>query len=227
MNNINFFGGTDPVKTKVQRCISNYERQDVTSLQQSLFELYQEFNKRGGGTKITNYDRKDQLCECFTMMLNYDWMQDSDIREVFAEDGFYCIATYLKKDAKTMQDMIAGALDLLLLINAGEKHLYPKFNEILHKAQIRSMFMHGPESTIFTQKDFQGGATYVLRQFKFFAATIISKIERQYPEIISPTLRTEYENAKNDFEFASITPEIQINKMNFFANIIGSILEDM
>ena len=227
MGFMDFFIDGDPIKSKVDTCIEKFERGNVPALQQSLFELYQEFNRSGGGAKIINFEQKDRLCECFINMLNYDWMHDSDIREVWAEDGFYCIATYLNNDAKTMQDIFAGALDLLLLIHAGERHLYPKFNDVLRKARMRAMMIGGEEAEIFSGEDFENGAPYVLRQFKFFAATWISKVERQHPEIISSSLRPEYERAKTDYVFASIPPEKQLAKMNFFAKIIGSILEDM
>lgn len=230
MGFLDFFTDGDPIKSKVDTCIAKFERGDIPSLQQSLFELYQEFNRSGGGAKIINFGQKDRLCECFINMLNYDWVHDSDIREVWAEDGFYCIASYLNNDAKNMQDIIAGALDLFLLIHAGERHLYPKFNDILRKVQMKvSMMgpMAGPEAEIFNALDFNGGAPYVLRQFKFYAATWISKIERQHPEIISSALRPAFERAKTDYEFMSIPPETQLAKMNFFAKIIESILEDM
>lgn len=230
MGFMDFFVDGDPIKSKVDTCIALFERNDIPSLQQSLFELYQEFNRAGGGAKIINFEQKDRLCECFINMLNYDWMHDSDIREVWAEDGFYCIATYLNNDAKTMQDIFAGSLDLFLLIHAGERHLYPKFNDVLRKVKMKVAMMGpmaGPEAEIFTNEDFEGGAPYVLRQFKFFAATWISKVERQHPEIISSALRPAFERAKTDYEFMSIPPDAQLAKMNFFAKIIGSILEDM
>ena len=216
------------IALKVRNCIHQFEQRNIPSLQQSLFVLYKEFNCRGGGRKIINFDRTDQLCECFDMMLVYDWMNDSDIREVWAEDGFYCISEYLNKDANNMQDYFAGALDLFLLLCDGERNLYPKINEIMTKAKYKAaMSPMSIESTLFSQKDFVGGASYMIRQFKFFAATIISKVEKQYPHVISSSYRTAYENAKTDFEFATISADKILAKMNFFASIIGSILEDM
>lgn len=216
------------IALKVRNCIHQFEQRNIPSLQQSLFVLYKEFNCRGGGRKIINFDRKDQLCECFNMMLRYDWMNDSDIREVWAEDGFYCISEYLNKDVKNMQDIFAGALDLFLLLCDGESSLYPKINEIITKAKYKAaMSPMSIEGTLFSQKDFVGGASYLIRQFKFFAATTISKIEKQHPHVIPSSYRTAYESAKTDFEFATIPVANILAKMNFFASIIGSILEDM
>ena len=58
-------------------------------------------------------------------------------------------------------------------------------------------------------------------------ATIISKIEKQHPQVISSSYRTAYESAKSDFEFATIPVATILAKMNFFASIIGSILAEM
>ena len=226
MNWFNFIGG-DSIESKVNACIEKFERNDIQSLQYSLYELYSEFNRPGGGRKIIDFNHKDRLCECFIMMLNHDWIYDSDIREVWAENGFYCIVKYLKNDAKTMQDTVAAALNLFLLIEAGERNLYPKFNDILRKAAIRMKIVGGRELEIFYPNDIEGGAAYVLRQFKFFAATLLSRVVREHPQIISPSLRPAFEKAKNDFEFATIPMDKLIEKMDFFASIIGSILEDM
>lgn len=224
-----FFGfdgsNESSVAPKVSSCIHIYEQGDIPALQQALYELYLEFNCRGGGGKIISFERKDQLCECFTMMLQFDWMHDSDIREVWAEDGFYCIAEYLNNDVETMQDMVAAAMDLFLLLHYGEKSLFPKVDELLQKAAIRAR-MGGPESQIFSKDDFYGGANYLFRQFKFFAATFISKIERQHPQVVSPAVRSAYEEAKTDFELASIPMDKLLAKMKFISHIIGSILED-
>lgn len=224
---MDFFRGRNSVEDKVKTCLKYYNQHNIAALQQSLFELYQEFNCKGGGAKIINYPQKDELSECFAMMLNYDWMNEASIREVWAEDGFYCIATYLNADAKTKQDLLAGALDLFILLHAGERNLYPEFNDILRKAQMRSALPWSNEAKIFSQDDFRGGAEYVIRQFKFCAATIISEVETQHREIISSSLRPAYERAKKDFLFAAIPLDRQLEKMNFFATIIGSILEDM
>ena len=230
-NYFDYFGfggrnGSSSIAPKVNTCVHLYEQGDIPALQQALYELYIEFNCRGGGSKITSFERKDQLCECFTMMLQYDWEHNPEIREVWAENGFYCISEYLNNNVKTMQDMLAAALDLFLLLYHGESSLQPKVDDILQKASIRAR-IGGQEALIFSMDDFYGGANYLFRQFKFFAATFISKVERQHPQIISPAIRPAYEEAKTDFEMASIPMEKLMAKMKFISNIIGSILDDL
>lgn len=231
MNNyFNYFGfgggnGTSSIAPKVNTCVHLYEQGNIPALQQALYELYIEFNCRGGGSKITSFERKDQLCECFTMMLQYDWEHNPEIREVWAENGFYCISEYLNNDVETMQDMFAAAMDLFLLLYHGERSLQPKVNDILQKASIRAR-MGGQETQVFSKEDFWGGAEYLFRQFKFLAATFVSKIEHQHPQIISAPLRPAYEEAKTDFEFASVPMDKVLAKMKFISDIIGNILDD-
>lgn len=117
------------IKRQVQNAIHLYERQDIPALQQQLYELYSNFNQIGGGKLIINYPNKDQLAECFTMMLRFDWMNDNDIREVWAESGFYCIIEYMNKQANTPIDMAVGALNLFCIYVWRESTLNPKFKK--------------------------------------------------------------------------------------------------
>lgn len=215
------------LKTQVNAAISYFEQSNISALQQKLFEIYSEMNRPGGGRQILEFSQKDRLCEIFTLCLRYDWMHDSDIREVWAENGFYCIATYLNQDAKTMQDILAGALDLFLLLHYGKDSLTPKVSDILRKASFRANMGIGIESNIFDEDDFTNGADWLIREFSFFAATWISKIEQQHPQIISSDVRLAYETAKTDYAFAAISPDKIMVKMQFIAKIIGSILSDM
>ena len=215
------------LKTQVDAAISYFEQGNISALQQNLFEIYSGINRPGGGRQILEFNQKDRLGEIFTLCLRYDWMHDSDIREVWAENGFYCIATYINKDAETMQDVLAGTLDLFLLLHYGKNSLTPKISDILHKASLRANRGIGIESNIFDEDDFENGADWLIREFSFFAATWISKIERQHPQIISPDVRPAYETAKTDYVFATISPDKIMVKMQFIAKIIGSILSDM
>ena len=190
-------------------------------LQFKLYELCSKLNKPSSGRFITEYDEKDRLCEVFTLCLQYDWMNDSDIREVWAENAFYCIAEYFKK-ASTMQDRMAASLDLFLTCYYGRVSLKPKFDNILIKAK-----MHPLHCMIFDDNDYEFGSSYLIREFTFFSATLLSPIVKQHPEIISPNLSVAFEKAKKDFVFASVSPERILNKMWFISAIIGSILDDM
>lgn len=219
LGNENKSGST--IKCEVDDIISTFEGGNIPLLQNKLFELYKKFNKPGGGRLITGYPEKDRLCEVFCLYLEYDWMHDSDLREVWAENGFYCIVEYFKS-AQTKQDYVAAALNLFLVLEYGHDNLLPKFNDILNKAQY-----HPVHSQIFNSSEYAGGADYIIREFKFFAATILTPIVKMHPSVISPELRFAFNEAKTDFEFASVGPDQIISKMTFLSMIIGSILDDM
>ena len=209
------------IKSEVDSIISVFEAGNIPLLQQKLYELYSKFNKPGGGRLITSFPEKDRLCEVFNLCLQYDWIYDSDIREVWSENAFYCIAEYFKV-VQTKQDYFAAALDLFITCSYGKDSLKPKFNDILSKAK-----MHPVHSEIFDEADYNGGADYLIREFSFFSATIISPMVKSHPNIISSKLQDDYDRAKADFEFARITPDNILRKMQFISTIIGSILGDM
>jgi len=211
---------TQNIKGEVDEIISTFESGNIPLLQNRLYELYRRFNKPSGGKLITSFSEKDRLSEVFCLYLQYDWMHDNDIREVWAENGFYCIAEHFKT-AKTQQDYFAAALDLFLVCAYGKQHLHPKFNDILRKAS-----MHPFHSTIFSASNYNGGASNLIREFMFFSATIISPVVKMHPGVISPSLQGEYQKAKTDFEFATVSPEEIFKKMQFISSIIGSILND-
>ena len=212
---------SESLKPFVDKAITTFESGNIAQLQNDLYQLVSFLNKPGSGKYITSFSQKDRLCEVFNLCLQYDWMNDSDIREVWAENAFYCISEYFKV-AKSQQDYFAAALDLFLTCNYGKISLKPKLNDILRKAKL-----HPFHSTIFTQKEYEGGADYILREFSFFSATIISPMVKYHPNIISSSMSAAYETAKTDFEFATICPEDITKKMSFISAIIGSILDSM
>ena len=211
----------DTLKPYVDKAISTFESGNIPQLQNDLFQFASLLNKPGSGKLITSFSQKDRLCEVFNLCLQYDWMNDSDIREVWAENAFYCIAEYFKV-ARTNQDYFAAALDLFLTCSYGRDSLKTKFDDVLYKARI-----HPRHCIIFTQDEYNGGADYLIREFAFFSATIISPVVRTHPNIISSQLKSAYESAKTDFEFATVGPEDIMRKMTFFSAIIGSIIEDV
>lgn len=208
------------IKRLVDEAIREFESGDISSLQNSLYNLYGNFNKFGGGKLIINFPEKDRLSECFCMCLRYDWMNDSDIREVWAEDGFYCIVTHLLNHLYEKQELIVSTLDLFLLLHYGKNDLKTKFDDVLAKG----LMLGNP---LFSQKEYAEGASYLIREFMFFAATILSPVVAKHPTIISTGLRQAYENAKTDFEFAVVPVEQIIAKLQFLSRVIESILEDM
>ena len=227
----------DVLKPYVDKAISTYESGNIAELQNELFHFASQLNKPGSGKLITGFSQKDRLCEVFNLCLQYDWMSDPDIREVWAENAFYCIIEYLK-EAKTNQDYFAAALDLFLTCCYGRDSLKTKFNDILYKARI-----HPRHCIVFSQNEYNGGADYLIREFSFFSATIISPIVRNHSNIISSRLKPAYEAAKSDYEFATVRPEdimsmktikdIICNKTNYDEiydaneSCIGSIIEDV
>ena len=120
---------------------------------------------------------------------------------------------------QNQQDLNAGALDLFLLLCEGGLSLKPKLNDILRRGAILG-------NPIFTQKEYKFGADYLIREFLFFSATIISPIDKQY-NLISNKDRQAFENAKIDFEFVDISPIEIINKLRFIASVIEHILNSM
>lgn len=225
MNIFNFF---KPSKIKnpsilfsksVDDAIELFEKGQVLDLQNKLFEMYSFINKPGMGYLVTEYSQKDRLSECFSMCLRFDWIHDSDIREVWAENGFYCIATYMTNDAKSKVDYFAAAFDMFLLLYYGRNNLKRKFTDILQTA-----FFHG--NSIFDSNDYKFGADYLIRQFAFFCATIITPFVKSN-NIITSDIQPFYQASKNDFVFASIPPNIILAKAKFIAKSIESILNNM
>lgn len=171
MGIFDYFGiedSNESLKPYVDKAISTFETGNIAQLQNDLFQFASLLNKPGSGKLITGFPQKDRLCEVFNLCLLYDWMNDSDIREVWAENAFYCIAEYFKV-AKTNQDYFAAALDLFLTCSYGRDSLKTKFDDVLYKARI-----HPRHCIIFTQEEYNGGADYLIREFAFFSATIIS-----------------------------------------------------
>ena len=214
-------GSNDSLKPYVDRAISTFESGNIAQLQNDLYQLVSLLNKPGSGSLITGFTQKDRLCEVFNLCLQFDWMHDPDIREVWAENAFYCIASYFKQ-AKSTQDYMAASLDLFLTCYYGKESLRTKFNDILRKARI-----HPLHNKIFTSDEYDGGSDYLIREFSFFSATVLSPLVKSYPSIISPQVRVAFDRSKSDFVFATISPEEIIKKMSFIASIIESIINDI
>lgn len=206
-----------PIKTYVDSAIAAFESGDVPLLQDKLFQLVSQLNKPGTGRLITNYPAKDRLCECYSLCLRYDWMNDSDIREVWAENGFYCIIDYLSKDAKSTQDKVAGGLDLFLHTLYGKDSLVPKFNDILHKAGLRG-------EPFFDANDYSKGAYYLIKQFMFLGASLFKPFATKALQGNNYNL---YTQIVNDPEIRSIPLNRITLKAQFISRIIESILNDM
>lgn len=208
---------SSPIKQDVDNAIAAFESGNILLLQDWLYHLVSKLNKPGSGKLITSYPEQDRLCECFSLCLRYDWMHDSEIREVWAENGFYCIISYLVRHAKTPQDKLAGGLDLFLHIQYGKDSLVPKVTDILHKAQLH-------DKPFFDHIDYTKGANYVLKQFSFWGANLIKPYA---PKVLNGDNLTAYSKVINDPALQSIPSYRILIKAKFICGIIESILNDM
>ena len=101
------------MKSLVTKCLQLETKGNVSELQNCLFQLYSMLNKPGTGKYIVLYAEKDNLALCFAFMLQYDWVNDSDIREVWAEDGLYCIIEHLDHQPHGRQGQAEAMIILL------------------------------------------------------------------------------------------------------------------
>ena len=213
-NNASMEGIISQVKT----CLSLYEQRNIAVLQDALFRLTSNFNKPGSGQLIITYPHKEELAECFNLMLKYDWMNDSDIREVWAENGFYCIVDFITENINNNREKAIGSLDLFLLLVDGGDSLHTKFNDVLKKSLYHPMHI-----SKFSDAEYSGGAEYLVREFKYYAAQTIAPIENKY-HIISQSYQSEFSRALNDTKFdVSIMGQI-LQKMQFLSYLIYDVL---
>lgn len=211
----------EKIKRQVQSAIHLYECQNIPALQQQLYELYSNFNQIGGGKLIVNYPDKNQLAECFTMMLRFDWMDDNDICEVWAENGFYCIIEYLNKQANSLIDIAVGSLDLFMHLCVARAYLKPKVQKVLNKAIIL-------KNPIFKDHYINNNADYLIDQFLYLSAKMIQPLMKMQGNILQGKYKKEYDNIllNRDIE-QCCNPNSIIEKASFIASVIGSVLEDM
>lgn len=211
----------EKIERQVQNAIRLYECNNIPALQQQLYELYSNFNQIGGGKLIINYPNKDQLAECFTMMLRFDWMNDNDVREVWAENGFYCIIEYLNKPASSSIDAAVGALNLFLHLCVAREYLKPKVQEVLNKAIILM-------NPIFKDHYFNNSADYLIDQFLYLSAKMIQPLIKMHSNLLQENYKKEYDNIllNSDIE-QCCTPDSIMKKASFIASVIGSVLIEM
>lgn len=195
--------------------------------QESLNRLYSLFNKPGGGRLITSYPHKQELGESFSMMLEYDWVHDSDIREVWAEDGFYCFVKAIREQENaTAESQAVLMLGLFAHLYLGRESLFPKVNNILATARRRL-------EPIFTLDDYNHNAEYIINQFAFMAVYGARPLIVGNPETLDyyterfPDFEDFFKQSVARREFMQLNPFSIFNKAKFIANIIESILNDM
>ena len=136
--------------TLIQNCFTAQESKNIPALQNHLFILYSTFNKQGCGTLIVNYPDKMRLGECLIMMLIYDWMNDDDIREVWAENAFYCLGKYIcdryNSSHKDNGELAYASFDMFILLRRGKHSLKTKFNDIIRKSEFLGIYLFDKEN---------------------------------------------------------------------------------
>ena len=216
---------TNSLKRLVDKCASLEAHGQIPELQQCLFEIYSQLNKPGSGSKIINYPEKENLALCFAFMLQYDWVHDSDIREVWAEDGFYCIMEHLDHQSNGAQGQAEAMIILFTLLCAGRDSLKPKLQDILNKAKVLG-------NQVFHADDYRIGAQNVIDQISLLA---VSGIRDMGPNAIPiMTKICQRYNGTSFFESTIKRTDLMkydvmdvIAKARFFRDVIGSILADM
>lgn len=210
----------------VNECLNLELKGNVSELQNSLYRLYALFNKPGGGQLIINYHRKDNLALCFAFMLKYDWIHDSDIREVWAEDGFYCIVDYIKNQPNGMRGQAEAMIILLILLCVGRNSLKPKVQNIINKAKY-DLVDRG-----FHEDDFAIGADNVIDQISLLAVSGVREIGPQGVAVMSQICQrfngfTFFEETIRRKDLMKYDVMDVWGKAEFISKIIGSILEDV
>ena len=214
------------IDTLVNECLQLETKGNIDKLQDSLYRLYTFFNRPGGGQLIINYPRKDNLALCFAFMLHYDWIHDSDIREVWAEDGFYCIIEHIEHQPHGMQGQIEAMIILFVLLCVGRKSLKPKAQNIISRAKFDSA------NRVFHEDDFIKGSDNVIDQFSLLAVSGVRGMGPQGAAVMSKIC--EKYNGYQFFQDTISRRDLMkydvmdvMNKAKFISRIIGSILTDM
>ena len=204
--------------------IANQNPIQIQELQNALFEVYSCINKPGCGKFVTEFHDKQKLAECFIFMLRYDWVNDSDLREVWAENGLYCIVDLIRNGKGDPIEQAQYFLELFMLLRWGKESLIPKVQDLLNKARI----LNNP---IFDDDDYNNGAAYVINQFAFLTINALRPLAQQDIRIIAGFMEAcdgnDYFQQCTKLDFYRISPNIIFEKMKFVASIICSILDDM
>lgn len=209
------------IKKQVQNAIHLYQVQNIPALQQQLYELYLNFNKFGGGKYILSYPNKDELGECFTLMLRYDWIKDDEIREVWAENGFYCIIEYITTQANTPLEKATAGLDLFIHLWEARELLKPKIQNILNKAVV----LRNP---IFQDHFIYNNANRLIEQFLYLSAMFVKPLLLVNPNFLSNNYRKIYNEIISNTQIETqSSPHHIFEKAKFISRVIEAVLTDM
>ena len=212
------------MKSLVTKCLQLEMKGNVGELQNCLFQLYSMLNKPGAGKFIVQYEEKDNLALCFAFMLQYDWVNDSDIREVWAEDGFYCIIEHLDHQQHGRQGQSEAMIILFTLLCVGRESLKCKIQDILDKGKIIG-------NTVFHSDDYNIGAQHVIDQISLLAVSGIRDLGPAAIPIMNKIIDRYnggrfFEATIKRTDLMKYDPTDVILKARFVRDVIGSILKD-
>lgn len=211
---------------KVEKAIiiANQEPKSVQELQNALFEVYSCINKPGSGKLVTTFHDKQKLAECFMFMLRYDWIHDSDLREVWVENGLYCVVELIRNGKGDSIEQATYFMEMFMLLRWGKDSLITKVQDLLNKSKI----INNP---VFDDDDYKNGASYVISQFAFLTINGLRPLAQQDIRIIAGFMEAcdgnEYFQQCTRLNFYHLDPTVIFEKMKFLATTIGSILNDM
>ncbi len=218
----------DSQMSKVIALVSNCQKLEssgrIPELQNALFELYSHFNKPGSGRLIIDYPNKLDLGLCFAFLLKYDWEHNPGVREVWAEDGFYCFMEYLDHQSGGRQGQAQGFLLFFALLCVGRDSLKPKFQDILNKAQIVG-------NPVFHPDDYKLGAQNIIDQISLLCTSGMRDLGQEAIPVVAKVLEkfgglAYFEQTIHRTDLMKYAPKSIIDKERFIARVIESVLND-
>lgn len=212
------------MKSLVTKCLQLETKGNVRELQNCLFQLYSMLNKPGTGKNIVQYVEKDNLALCFAFMLQYDWVNDSDIREVWAEDGLYCIIEHLDHQPHGRQGQAEAMIILFTLLCVGRESLKCKIQDILDKGKVVG-------NMIFHSDDYNLGAQHVIDQISLLAVSGIRDLGPAAIPVMNKIVDRYnggrfFESTIKRTDLMKYDPMEVMLKARFVRDVIGSILKD-
>jgi hypothetical protein len=212
------------MKSLVTKCLQLETKGNVSELQNCLFQLYSMLNKPGTGKNIVQYVEKDNLALCFAFMLQYDWVNDSDIREVWAEDGLYCIIEHLDHQPHGRQGQAEAMIILFTLLCVGRESLKCKIQDKLDKGKVVG-------NMIFHSDDYNLGAQHVIDQISLLAVSGIRDLGPAAIPVMNKIVDRYnggrfFESTIKRTDLMKYDPMEVMLKARFVRDVIGSILKD-
>lgn len=212
------------MKSLVTKCLQLETKGNVSELQNCLFQLYSMLNKPGTGKNIVQYVEKDNLALCFAFQLQYDWVNDSDIREVWAEDGLYCIIEHLDHQPHGRQGQAEAMIILFTLLCVGRESLKCKIQDILDKGKVVG-------NMIFHSDDYNLGAQHVIDQISLLAVSGIRDLGPAAIPVMNKIVDRYnggrfFESTIKRTDLMKYDPMEVMLKARFVRDVIGSILKD-